>query len=172
MRAGMRGGRERGRRGRGGGWGGGGSRARNGIVGRPPLVELCGMLSRAQLLSLARCRLKDAETLLKSNRYDGAVYMAGYAVEIKLKARIVRTLKWTGFPETQNEFDGLKEIKVHDLKQLLRLSGRPEIATVHSGDWSEVLKWKPESRYKPAGTATRKDAEDLIRATKTILGAL
>jgi hypothetical protein len=37
---------------------------------------------------------------LKAERFDGAFYLSGYAVELALKARICRTLKWRATPST------------------------------------------------------------------------
>jgi hypothetical protein len=45
------------------------------------------MLTRWNLSETSRARLMDAEVLLQSERYDGAVYVCGYAVEIALKKR-------------------------------------------------------------------------------------
>ncbi len=75
------------------------------------------------LKSISRARLSDAKVLLEAKRYDGAVYLCGYAVELALKARICRTLRWSGFPETQSDFRGLLSVKTHDLEILLRFSG-------------------------------------------------
>jgi len=57
-------------------------------------------------------------------RLEGSAYLSGYVVELALKARICRTLKWRGFPEKRNEFEGLQTFKTHDLDVLLSLSGR------------------------------------------------
>jgi HEPN domain-containing protein len=81
------------------------------------------MLTIADLTSTARARLRDATALLSRNRYDGAVYLCGYAVEIAIKARIVKTLRWSGFPELSKDFGGLTSFKSHDLEVLLHLSG-------------------------------------------------
>jgi HEPN domain-containing protein len=62
------------------------------------------MATITELRTLARARLKDAQTLFVAKRYDAATYLCGYAVELALKARICKTLKWTGFPETNKEF--------------------------------------------------------------------
>lgn len=51
------------------------------------------MIARSDLTSTARAHLADARLLARNGRYDGAVYVCGYAVEIALKARICRTLK-------------------------------------------------------------------------------
>jgi len=87
------------------------------------------MLAAAEVKRLASSRLTDAKALHAAGRHDGAVYMCGYSVELALKARICRTLKWPGFPETPPEFKGLGSPKVHDLDTLLRFTGRETIVT-------------------------------------------
>ncbi len=62
------------------------------------------MLTRPELRQIARARLADAAALHDKRRYDGAIYICGYAVEVALKARICQTLSWNGFPETRSEF--------------------------------------------------------------------
>lgn len=131
------------------------------------------MLSRAQLRRIARARIKDAQALLEARRYDGAVYLCGYAVELALKARIVAVLKWPGFPETNNEFKGLQSFKVHELDALLHLSGsETKIKVRYLAEWSAVAQWDPEARYKPIGTAKRSTAALMIQSARTLLKAL
>jgi HEPN domain len=76
-----------------------------------------------ELRTIARARLRDAEALLIAGRYDGSVYLCGYAVEIALKARVCRALKWDGFPSTNKEFEGYYSFRTHNLDVLLHLSG-------------------------------------------------
>ncbi len=131
------------------------------------------MLDRKDLRKLAWERLKDARTLLKEKRYDGAVYLGGYVVEIALKARICKTLKWNHFPQTRNEFQGLSSFKTHSLDILLRLSGAEgNVKGTFLAEWSAVASWDPEARYSPIGTATKADAELLIESAEAILRAL
>jgi hypothetical protein len=95
---------------------------------------------------------------------------AGYAIELALKARICRHLRWPEFPETGKEF---ASFKTHDVDVLLMLSGRERrIKTAYMAEWSVVASWDPEVRYKPPGRATRADAEGMIRATKVLLKTL
>ena len=134
------------------------------------------MIFPAELRSIARARIKDAEALLAAGRYDGSVYLGGYSIELGLKARICRTLKWTeGFPSTNREFENYKSFKTHNLDVLLHLSGaeekfkqQPKLAAA----WSDVAAWDPDARYRLIGTATAADATDMINSTKAILGAL
>jgi hypothetical protein len=94
-------------------------------------------------------------------------------VEVALKARICRTLKWTGFPDTVAEFKGLQSIKTHDLEILLRLSGvEGRIKTKFLAEWSLVLDWDPEKRYRTIGQFTETQAKDTLAAATRLLGAL
>ncbi len=81
------------------------------------------MISTADLKLIARARLKDADVLFRNKRYDCAVYVCGYAVEVALKARVCQTLSWAGFPETNSEFAQYKSLQTHNLDTLLHLSG-------------------------------------------------
>ena len=56
------------------------------------------MLSVLELRKIVRARLRDAEVLHRARRYDASVYLCGCAVEMGLKARACRTLRWPGFP--------------------------------------------------------------------------
>ena len=99
--------------------------------------------------------------------------MAGYAVEVALKARFCRTLKWPGFPQTNREFEGLLSFKTHNLDILLRLSGAETgVKASHFADWSIVATWDPEVRYKPVGSAMRTDAREMLNAAKAVVRAL
>jgi len=131
------------------------------------------MLSAANLTSISRARLKDAKGLLSKRRFDGAVYLCGYAVEIALKARIVKTLKWTGFPETNAEFKNYGSFKTHDLDVLVHLTGwETKIKTAFLAEWSAVKQWNPELRYGRPGGVTQVEAESMINSAKLIVGVL
>ncbi len=131
------------------------------------------MISTIELKKIASARLKDAEVLYKDSRYDGAVYLCGYAIEITLKAKICKTLKWGGFPSTNAEFKGLQSFKTHSLELLLSLSGQEvKIKTGYLADWSIVVNWDSETRYSVIGTATKTDAFNIIESAKIIIRAL
>jgi HEPN domain-containing protein len=91
---------------------------------------------------LAKMRLLDAEVLLKGKRYEGAVYLAGYAVECALKWAVTER-------EETIYLDGALE--THDLDILLKASGldhymsedskiRPLFSALSDG-------WGPQGRY-------------------------
>ncbi len=103
------------------------------------------MIPRNELRKIAHARLRDAEILYKNRRYDGAVYLCGYAVEVALKARICRTLKWAGYPATRSEFQSYQSFKTHDLDVLLNLSGvESKIKIQYFAEWSDIAAWEPE----------------------------
>ena len=131
------------------------------------------MLTRTELRKIAKARLRDAESLLRARRYDGAAYLCGYTVEMALKARICQTLQWREFPSTRGEFKGLESFRTHALGILLRLSGAERnINRKFLAEWSAVANWDPEARYKPAGKVSKQDAQLMIDSARTLLGAL
>jgi HEPN domain-containing protein len=131
------------------------------------------VISRTELRRIARSRLSDAEALYAAGRYDGAVYLTGYAVEVALKARICRTLKWSHFPSTGAEFQQYQSFRTHDLNVLLNLSGvRERIRANYSTEWSLVVVWNPEMRYRPTGSAQRLDTRQMLDAAATLLTLL
>jgi len=128
------------------------------------------MIDTFLIRRIARGRLKDAKALLSARRCDGAAYLCGYAVELALKARICRTLKWLGFPSTTSEFKEYQTLKTHNLDVLLHLTGREQdVKTRLLAEWSVVAAWNPEARYQPMGKTSRSDAEQMIAAAETLL---
>lgn len=134
------------------------------------------MLSISELTSIARSHLKDANVLLSKGRYDGAAYLCGYAVEIALKARIVKTLKWSGFPAESHEFqrfDALKAFKSHKLEMLLYFTAwDSKIKLKLPAEWSEVKQWDPESRYRAPGYVIQAQAASRVQSARKIVEAL
>jgi HEPN domain-containing protein len=131
------------------------------------------VLSATDLKAIARARLADADALMKAGRFDGSAYLCGYVVELALKARTCRTLKWPGFPQKRSEFEGLQSFKTHDLDVLLRLSGREQYIKVNLfPEWTVVSQWNPEARYQSVGTVTAARAHNMISAAQRILAKL
>jgi hypothetical protein len=128
------------------------------------------LLTAATLKALARARLADAEALCRSGRFDGAAYLCGYVVELALKARVCRTLKWSAFPQKRSEFEGLQSFKTHDLVVLLRLSGRESyIRASLFPEWTILSQWNPEARYRPIGSVTASAVRDMIAAARKVM---
>ncbi len=124
------------------------------------------LMERKELKKIARARLKDAEALFNARRYDGAVYLCGYAVELALKNRICRALNWEKYPVSKK----LNNFKTHDLVLLLQLSGiEKKINTTLLAEWSIVSEWNPELRYQEIGSVTKDEARLMIDSTRILL---
>ena len=131
------------------------------------------MIHVDELDSIARARLDDARALLAAGRFDASTYLCGYAIEVGLKARICRTLNWSGFPSTAGEFQAYRSFQTHDLDVLLHLSGQEaRLRQDHLEIWSSVAAWTVDSRYNPIGTTPPTGATAMIRAAEEFLAVL
>lgn len=131
------------------------------------------MIPVEELEKIARARLDDAKALLAAGRFDGAIYLCGYAVEAALKARICRVLNWADFPGTSGEFQAYRSFQTHELDILLRLSGQEaRIKKDHFNPWNAVAVWKSDSRYNVVGTARQADAKTMMGAADGLLEIL
>lgn len=104
---------------------------------------------------VAALRLKDAETLLRAKRFQGSLYLAGYAIECLLKFGVTRRQGCVYLPA---------ELETHDLDRLLdaaglgpALSDFPAMEGTFSGFADQ---WGPELRYRTA-TLTEAQASEL-----------
>jgi len=50
-------------------------------------------MQKNEIDEIVTARLNDAEFLLESSRFDGSVYLCGYAIELGLKSRICKILQ-------------------------------------------------------------------------------
>jgi len=122
--------------------------------------------------NLAEKRLKEAKVLLANDFYEGAFYLAGYSIELMLKARICKHLEIEHFYQKQPE-PLKKAYFVHNLEQLLTLSGlrkkyedeiNPAIGNnkVLNKNWNKIGSWSESSRYDCS--VQQKDVVSLINA--------
>jgi hypothetical protein len=119
-------------------------------------------MSPRDLRSLATDRIEDARVLFDSGRVAGSMYLAGYAIECSLKARICDSLGW----EELRSDGAYRSMKTHDLVFLLSFTGRESqvLSTAHLSYWSLVTKWRPEMRYEHAAATSQSDAEAMLDA--------
>jgi HEPN domain-containing protein len=131
------------------------------------------MISTKDLRAIAAARLRDSQALLAAKRFDAAWYLSGYAIELALKARICRTLKWAGFPDSAREFDGLQSLKTHDLEMLLRFSGiEKQVTAKFTLEWAVVVNWNPEKRYRANRWSTPQQTTQTIECVERLLEVL
>ena len=136
------------------------------------------MTNPTEIRNLAKQRLNEAEILYQNGKYDGAFYLAGYSVELTLKAKICDRLGIPNlFDETDastNSIKGIGEIrktlKTHNLFTLLIFSGLKNQFDSEKSTNIELAKansllfnaWDENARYKPCGHILDKDVEKLI----------
>ncbi len=130
-------------------------------------------MNRVDLQHLANKRIRDARVLLRSRRWDGAYYLAGYAVECGLKACIAKLIKAEEFPDRTLA----NQCWTHDLGRLVviaelvdELDDTIGADTVFAANWTKVKDWDESSRYLRIG---KTNAMNLYRAiTQTHHGVL
>lgn len=121
--------------------------------------------TRAEFQDLAERRLSEAKVLLDAGEWSGGYYLAGYAVELALKACIIKLLMATdAFPD--KEFS--KNCYTHSLEKLVGLAGLtgPFAAAWDSNptllaNWAQTRDWSEEKRYHQV---TQLEAETLYAA--------
>lgn len=117
----------------------------------PPLV-----LNRGDFQTLSRIRLREARALLKSGHFDGAYYLAGYAVECALKSCIARSTRRHDFPDKNT----VNSSYTHNLGELVKVAGLNDelgqesaSSTAFAANWATVKDWTEASRYSLQGRA-------------------
>lgn len=124
-------------------------------------------MNRSDLQLLAGIRIREAQTLLRAGYASGAYYLAGYAVEVALKARIAKGIKRHEFPDRKTVMDSY----THNLTALLRLAGLEQQLAIDAAAspklevaWAVVKDWNEGSRYRQVALP---EAHDLVQAVGT-----
>lgn len=124
-----------------------------------------GKLTYSKLKELSERRIKEAEILLKLRQYSGAYYLAGYSVELALKAYYAKGCTRYQFPPIKAIYN---KLYTHDLNKLLDVSGLKsdyDAASATDPDlmvsWGIVKEWNEHSRYE---IIKPQDAKALISA--------
>ncbi len=129
------------------------------------------MIALIDFEQMARDKLVDADCLFKGNRFDGAVYLAGYALEIALKVRLCKNNGLLSFPEKKDECSSLtNKWFIHSLVKLESHSGL-NLSSSHLTEWSIVKNWDVEARYKNS-QASQLDARDFLDSVQILLAII
>lgn len=133
-------------------------------------------MDRKDLQALSKIRAREAKALLDAGLYDGAYYLAGYAVECALKACIAKATQKHEFPDK----DRVNKSYTHKLDHLIELAG---LEKSHAGliksdprfrkYWEIVRSWSEESRYqRPDPENARALVEAIMKRRDGILSWL
>ena len=108
-------------------------------------------MNRFDLQKLAELRMKEANALLDAGCFEGAYYLAGYAVECAIKACIAKLTKEFDFPDKET----VNRSYTHKLEQLIQVAQLKEELEKESAAnptieryWNAVKDWKEEVRYE------------------------
>lgn len=146
------------------------------------------MTTPDEIKKLAKTRLDEAEILFHNGKCDGAFYLAGYSVELMLKAKICERLGIPNlFDETDfktNQISGISEIrktlKTHNLFTLLIFSGLKVKFDTEKAKNKNLAKansllfsnWNENARYKPCGHMKDEDVQILLHLLSDKQGIL
>ncbi len=107
---------------------------------------------RTDLQAYAQAKLDDAVILLQNGRFSNAYYLAGYAVELGLKACIAAQINAETIPDKAF----IKKIFDHKFSVLIGLAGlakelkdQEDKDPVFGSNWAIVSEWSPDARYEP-----------------------
>lgn len=146
------------------------------------------MISKPDLKRLINRHMADGKVLLANRRYATAIYISGYAVELALKYKICRLLRFgSGYPETPAEFNlytrgvsrftgttirSIRDLKIHNLADLLFYSGEQlRFNSQFISEWTIVQSWDVFMRYNP-GIVRKAKAEAFYAAARKLIVAL
>ncbi len=108
-------------------------------------------MNRTDFQQLAEVRIEEAAALLAQQKWDGAYYLAGYAVECALKACIAKLTSQFDFPDKRFA----ERCFTHDFERLLECAKLDAVLKVDMkadpilvDHWENVLPWKEASRYE------------------------
>jgi len=135
------------------------------------------METPATIRALAALRLEEATVLIQQGKPDGAFYLAGYSIELTLKAKVTERLGVSSLfaakpldAEKFPDIDKLRQLaKTHNLELLLVLSGlRPAYSQAKATHrtffkfdallWS----WSEQLRYRLPGQVTGQDVQQFV----------
>jgi HEPN domain-containing protein len=120
----------------------------------------------------SRHRLDDARALFASSRWRGAIYLAGYSIECRLKAKLMRMFDCRHLQELEEELQRRGVLRLnatvftHQLEVLLQLAQGVDRLRTNKRLWPQfalVNRWIPAWRYS-ADLSNKDDAEDFLDA--------
>jgi HEPN domain-containing protein len=121
-------------------------------------------MTRADLQKLADEKLSDAQILFNAKSWSNAYYLAGYTVELAIKACIAKSFKADTIPDKAL----VDKTYSHELQKLIGTAGlTAELQKQEQANqdfrtaWALVNQWSPADRYTEN---SEQDAKELIEA--------
>ena len=109
-------------------------------------------MNRSRYQEIAGVRIDEAVVLLAQGKYDGAYYLAGYAVECGLKACIAKLTNQYDFVPKPNFIHDHYSHEIEKLGKTAGLTAQRDAAAATDPDlqanWGVVKDWTEETRYE------------------------
>ncbi len=128
-------------------------------------------MTRTEYQQIATLRLDEAELLLTQGKYNGCCYLAGYVLELALKAAICKAMDNEDFFDILKN-ETLRAFKIHNLKELIILAGLSRkynnlkvVNPILYDNWLVIfdeIRWSEQLRYQMV--MTQNNAENMILA--------
>ena len=131
----------------------------------------------SQQTKAGRERFKDAEELIAAERWQGAMYMAGYAVECLLKSKLMRMYGCRHLRQLEDELMTRGDLKSHEsiythnlnvLLEITRSSDRLKQNSEICNTFNLVNRWMPAWRYS-TDEHDSQDAEEFMDAVARLI---
>jgi hypothetical protein len=126
-------------------------------------------------LEASRHRRKDAEFLQQSARWNGAIYLAGYAIECSLKALVCYGEHKNNLKETALFKRGVQGAALHNLwslyeatPQTFRNAVELDRTNTLKKAWETIVKlWRKDHLRYAHKLGNKAECEDFLKAVKT-----
>lgn len=122
-------------------------------------------IHKSRLTALAEEKARDASLLLEHGRYANAYYLAGYSVEIGLKAIIAGEFRNDTLPDRAF----VNNVHTHRLNELTRLAGLTTVLKAKQmasrkfrSNWALVADWTEQMRYEDTEAVLAKAMVDAV----------
>ena len=122
-----------------------------------------------EIVKIAELRLKEANVLFDNDCFDGCIYLAGYCIELLLKAKIAMLLDLDNLFVSVGK-EKIKPFRIHNLQNLALYAGLHKQISEETNEtfkeyWSLLLsQWSEDLRYSKCGNCTKVRAENFLRA--------
>jgi HEPN domain-containing protein len=130
---------------------------------------------RVTFQKLAEERLAGARLLLANGHPSGAYYLAGYAIECALKAKIAADFKAHEIPDLRH----VRDVYVHDLRKLMnqadliiQLEDAVKIDPDFARNWATVARWSEQARYQISSSSSAETLLEAVGGNGGLLGWL
>jgi HEPN domain-containing protein len=123
-------------------------------------------LEYKDLKKLSVLRIKEAKVLFDNKKYSGAYYLAGYSIELALKALWCKNVPEKSFVPDKKIYNKVYTHNLNDLLSVSGIKGRLLTNLSRESNWSVVKDWSEKTRYQIVPKNDAKYLYDAITAPR------